>query len=96
MKSLEAQKLADQFGSNLRCRKRANLSQEGLAVRASVHRTEVDHLERGERVCRVDTLIKLAGALEIPPEELLDWLGWDPGSTIVGNFKFESADDSDV
>ena len=48
MKSLEAQKLADQFGSNLRyCRKRAKLSQEGLAVRASVHRTEVDHLERG-------------------------------------------------
>ena len=96
MKSLEAQKLADQFGSNLRyCRKRAKLSQEGLAVRASVHRTEVDHLERGERVCRVDTLIKLAGALDIPPEELLDGLGWDPGSTIVGGFKFELGPVSD-
>ena len=95
MKSLEAQKLADQFGSNLRyCRKRANLSQEALAVRASVHRTEIDHLERGERVCRVDTLIKLAGALAIPPEELLDGLCWDPGSTIVGGFRFEPTEDS--
>jgi transcriptional regulator with XRE-family HTH domain len=97
MKSLEAQKVADQFGRNLAyCRKRAKLSQEALAVRASVHRTEVDHLERGERVCRVDTLIKLTGALGIPPEELLDGLSWDPGSTIVGGFKFESTDDSNI
>jgi transcriptional regulator with XRE-family HTH domain len=88
MKSLEAQKLADQFGRNLAyCRRRAKLSQEELAVRASLHRTAVGQLERSERVARVDTLVKLAGALGIPPEELLDGLGWEPGSTLVGQFK---------
>jgi transcriptional regulator with XRE-family HTH domain len=87
MKSLESQRLADQFGRNLaRCRKRAKMAQEELAVRASLHRTAVGQLERGERVARVDTLIKLAYSLGIPPEELLDGLGWDPGSTVVGKF----------
>lgn len=90
MKSLEAQRLADQFGRNLAyCRRRAKLSQEELAVRASLHRTAVGQIERGERVCRVDTLIKLAGSLRISPDELLDGMGWDPGSTIVGGFKLE-------
>jgi transcriptional regulator with XRE-family HTH domain len=79
--------LADQFGRNLAyCRRRGRLSQEELAVRASLHRTAVGQLERGERVCRVDTLIKLAGSLGIPPEELLDGLGWVPGGTRLGQF----------
>lgn len=96
MKSLEAQTLADQFGQNLAyCRRRARLSQEELAVRASIHRTAVGQLERGERVARVDTLIKLAGAIGIPPEELLDGLDWDPGSTVIGGFKFESTGGGD-
>src|SRR6476646_1253952 len=59
--------IASHFGRNLaRCRKRVGLSQEELAVRASLHRTAVGQLERGERVARVDTLIKLAGSLGIP------------------------------
>jgi transcriptional regulator with XRE-family HTH domain len=79
--------VADQFGRNLAyCRRRAKLSQEELAVRASLHRTAVGQLERGERVARVDTLVKLAGSLAIPPEELLDGMGWDPGGTRLGRF----------
>jgi transcriptional regulator with XRE-family HTH domain len=79
--------IAASFGSNLaRCRKRVGLSQEELAVRASLHRTAVGQLERGERVARVDTLIKLAGSLGIPPGELLDGMGWEPGETRVGQF----------
>jgi transcriptional regulator with XRE-family HTH domain len=90
MKSLEAQRLADQFGQNLAyCRRRVKLSQEELAVRASLHRTAVGQIERGERVCRVDTLIKLAGSIGISPDELLDGLGWDPGSTVIGRFVSE-------
>jgi transcriptional regulator with XRE-family HTH domain len=80
-------KVADQFGRNLAyCRKRAKLSQEELAVRASLHRTAVGQLERGERVARVDTVVKLAGSLGIPPCELLDGMGWDPGGTRLGQF----------
>jgi transcriptional regulator with XRE-family HTH domain len=80
--------VATSFGRNLaRCRKRAKLSQEELAVRASLHRTAVGQLERGERVARVDTLIKLAGSLGIPPGELLDGMGWAPGGTTMGQFR---------
>jgi XRE family transcriptional regulator, regulator of sulfur utilization len=79
--------VAARFGENLvRCRKRANLSQEELGFRASLHRTEIGMLERGVRVARIDTLIKLAGAMEIPPEDLLEGLTWTPGGPRVGSF----------
>ena len=79
---------AKRFGENLcRSRKRAKLSQEELAVRASLHRTAVGQLERGERVARADTLVKLAGALGVRPEDLLDGLGWSPGEMTRGKFK---------
>jgi len=86
--------IAANFGRNLaRCRKRAKLSQEELAVRASLHRTAVGQLERGERVARVDTLIKLAGSLGIPPGELLDGMGWAPGGTTMGQFEPQEVSD---
>jgi len=79
--------VAVHFGRNLaRCRKRVGISQEEVSVRASLHRTAVGQLERGERVARVDTLIKLAGALEINPCELLVGLSWEPGGTLLGSF----------
>jgi len=79
--------VADQFGANLAyCRRRAKISQEELAVMASLHRTAVGQAERGERVARVDTLVKLAGSLDIPRGELLDGMGWDPGGTRLGRF----------
>ncbi len=79
--------VAHQFGRNLAyCRKRAKLSQEELSVRASLHRTAVGQLERGERVARVDTAVKLAGSLGIHPGDLLDGMGWDPGGTRLGRF----------
>jgi transcriptional regulator with XRE-family HTH domain len=85
------------FGENLiRCRKRADLSQEELSVRASVHRTEISQLERGLRVARVDTLIKLAGSLEVDAEDLLVGMGWEPGGTRIGRFKPRRADDEEL
>jgi transcriptional regulator with XRE-family HTH domain len=79
--------VADQLRANLAyCRKRAKLSQEELAVMASLHRTAVGQIERGERVCRVDTLVKLAGSLDIPAGDLLDGMGWDPGGTRLGQY----------
>jgi transcriptional regulator with XRE-family HTH domain len=72
------------FGENLRrCRKAGGLSQEALGERASLHRTEIGLLERGARVPRIDTLIKLATALDADPGELLDGIGWEPGSVKV-------------
>jgi transcriptional regulator with XRE-family HTH domain len=80
--------IAARFGDNLaRCRRQADLSQDELGVRASVHRTEISQLERGLRVARIDTLIKLAGSLEVSPDELLAGLSWDPGGTRIGRFR---------
>ncbi len=79
--------IAARFGENLaRCRKKADLSQEELGVRASLHRTEISLLERGTRLPRIDTVIKVAGALEVPLEELIDGIDWSPGRTTVGSF----------
>jgi transcriptional regulator with XRE-family HTH domain len=79
--------LAAQFGENLvRYRKRAELSQEELGVRASLHRTEISQLERGLRIARIDTLIKLSASLGISAEELLAGVAWEPGDVQRGGF----------
>jgi transcriptional regulator with XRE-family HTH domain len=85
--------IAARFGDNLvRCRKRADLSQDELSVRASVHRTEISQLERGLRIARVDTLIKLAASLEVSADELLAGMSWDPGGTRIGKFRPDDED----
>lgn len=79
--------VAERSGSNLRrLRRREGLSQEQLAARASLHRTEIGRLESGERVCRIDTLIRLAGAMSVPPGELLEGIDWVPGPRTSGAF----------
>jgi len=58
------------FGQNLaRCREGADVSQEELSFRASIHRTEVSLLERGERMPRVDTALRIAGSLGVPLDD---------------------------
>jgi transcriptional regulator with XRE-family HTH domain len=78
----------EQFASNLLyLRKRSGLSQEEVSFRASLHRTEVGMLERGVRLPRIDTLVKLAGALEVTPAELLDGISWRPAEIPSGRFE---------
>jgi transcriptional regulator with XRE-family HTH domain len=80
--------VARQFGENLsRQRKLADLSQEETAIRAGVHRTEVSQLERGLRLARVDTVAKLAAALEVDPGDLFEGIKWEPGDIRYGQFK---------
>ena len=57
-------------------RARLGLSQHRLAERAGLHRTEVALVERGLRSPRLDTIVKLAGALEVEPCELLSGMAW--------------------
>lgn len=79
--------LAERFGRNLAaCRRRVGISQEEVSFRASLHRTAVGQIERGERLPRIDTLMKLAGALEVEPAVLLDGLRWKSGSVRLGCF----------
>jgi len=87
--------VAGRFAENLiRCRKRADLSQEELGMLSSLHRTEIGLLERGARIPRIDTLVKLAGALTISPLELIEGIEWTPGSTTSGSFSVVEGADS--
>ena len=79
--------VARRFGENLtQARERSGLSQEAVGLRASLHRTEISILERGARLPRIDTLVKLAGALDVESEVLLDGIEWRPGTLSHGGF----------
>jgi transcriptional regulator with XRE-family HTH domain len=67
-----AVELERSYGRNLkRIRKGRGYSQEALAFRAEVHRTEISLLERGKRDPGVNMTLRLAGALGVDPGELL-------------------------
>jgi transcriptional regulator with XRE-family HTH domain len=80
--------VAARIGRNLWvARRRAGYSQEGLGAVCSLHRTEIGMIETGQRLPRVDTLLKLAGALEARPESLLQGIEWiAPGPSAGGSF----------
>ena len=61
------------FGNKVRERRAAlGLSQEELASRAGVHRTYVGMIERAEKNITLENIQKIAKALEIPLEKLMD------------------------
>jgi transcriptional regulator with XRE-family HTH domain len=60
------------FGDRLRTlRTTAGLSQEKLAELADVHRTYVGHLERATVTPTLDTLVRLADALDVDTADLV-------------------------
>lgn len=65
---------------------KGGLSQEELGFRASLHRTEISQLEKGVRLARIDTLVKLAGALSVPPGDLLKGMAWSLAARVSGAF----------
>lgn len=79
---------AEQLGRNLwRARRRAGYSQEALGALCGLHRTEIGFVENGQRLPRVDTLLKLSGALGVDVEKLLDGIEWiPPGPSASGSF----------
>jgi len=79
--------VAEQFGKNLqRYRKLSGLSQEEVGFAASLHHTHIGMLERGIRLPRADTIVKLVAVLEVSPNELLAGIAWKPGSVRFGQF----------
>ena len=54
-------------------RNRKGLSQEQLADAAKINLRTVQRIEAGETEPRGDTLTRIANALNIKPEELIDW-----------------------
>jgi transcriptional regulator with XRE-family HTH domain len=60
-------------------------SQEDLGFRAGMHPQAIGELERGRRMPRLDTVIKVAGSLGVQAGDLLAGLGWEPGEFIAGS-----------
>ena len=83
MKKTDAQKV---FGTSVKVsRNLLGISQETLAERSVLHRTYISDLERGERNPSLQTIIRLAHALEVPiatlfPPKLEHWLHGDSRS----------------
>lgn len=61
------------FAENLRkFRKARHLSQEDLAELAELHRTYIGSIERGERNISIDNMERLARALGVTIQDLLE------------------------
>ena len=90
----DANMVADCFGENLRrLRRDSGLSQEKVAFKADLHRTEIGLLERGERLPRIDTVLKLAAAIGVKVESpLLAGLEWRPSVYQRGGFGISPGD----
>ncbi|MET0305835.1 MAG: helix-turn-helix transcriptional regulator [Solirubrobacterales bacterium] len=85
--------LAKRFAANLRHqRKESGLSQEDLASKAEIHRSQVSALSQAKQIPKIDTLVKLAGALGIPAGDLLEGLEFEPASR-DGKFKITPTKD---
>jgi transcriptional regulator with XRE-family HTH domain len=71
--------VASLVGTNLaRLREARGLSQEEVASRAGLHRTEISLMELGKRTIRIDTYFRLLGALGIDAAEGFNGGQWVP------------------
>lgn len=71
--------LATAFGEILSAaRQEAGLTQESLAHLAGLDRTAISQLERGEAAPRLESIVRLAGALNIDPCALIPAIRWKP------------------
>lgn len=82
------EEVAKRIGHNVfLARRRVGYSQEELGKRCSLHRTEIGMIESGTHLPRSDTLMKLAGGLEMGAELLLRGIEWiPPGPAASGSF----------
>ena len=68
--------IAKFVGQRIRsCRIRLELSQEKLAEMSGVHPTYIGQLERGEKNATLESIEKIASALNIPLSQLFEKLG---------------------
>ena len=66
-------KILEKFGERVREeRLKQHLSQEELASRAGVHRTYIGMIERAEKNITLENIEKIAKALEIPLEKIMN------------------------
>ncbi len=78
------------FGENVRLlRAHVHVSQEELASRADIHRTQISMFESGQRMPLLATAVKLAAALEVELATLLDGIVYRPRFFSAARGEFE-------
>lgn len=80
---------AELFSKNLAYYfEKSGMSQEALAARAEIHRTQAGDLLRPKEAPqpRLETIVRLAGALSISPCDLLEGIAFEPAEQ-TGKFK---------
>jgi len=81
------------FAENLiRHRKRSGLTQEEVAIRASISRGAVNKYETRANVPGLDIVVRLGGALSIPPADLLEGITYRPGFVGLGEGRYDISD----
>lgn len=81
--------LSEAFGERLIVARfnHGRISQEALAERAEIHRTQISMFETGQRMSLLGTFLRVAGALDQTPADLLGPIRWVPGRP--GRFVYE-------
>jgi len=87
---------ADHFGRNLlRRRKQVGLSRNELGKLTELHRVDIGAIERGERLPRLDTILKVSACVKASPCELVAGLRWRAGYFVEGEFYLEKSPAAD-
>lgn len=69
--------VSEQIGRNLkRMRSAAFMSQFDLSRRTGLHHTEISMLERGVRIPRIDTCVKIIESTNADPRDLFRGIAW--------------------
>lgn len=86
-KSKDARK---SFGANVeRLRRQRGYSLDQLVERSQIERGEVESILRGEAEANVDSIYRLAGALDVTPGELYRGMAWIPDGEGGGEFRID-------
>jgi transcriptional regulator with XRE-family HTH domain len=91
MNQANEEEMRTRFGKNIWwLRTQRRLSQEALADRAEIHRTQISLLETQQRSALISTVLSLAGGLDVPIEALCDGITYQPPrSGKAGHFVVE-------
>jgi transcriptional regulator with XRE-family HTH domain len=84
---------AIRIGRNIRrIRRAADLSQEACAEWAGIHKTNISLYETGLRQPKLDSVLRIAGALKVEPGVLLEGVRWVP--SVYGDEGFAYEEDA--
>ena len=91
---LSAEQVQRRLGQNVReHRERLGISQLELGFRAETHPKAISPLELGRTLPRIETFIRLAGALEVRADELSAGILWTPAEALVVPGEFDVPSD---